>query len=458
MARIGPLDGRKPSRRGNNSFLGAQESYHHYTSKKTIFDTSPSSSKGYHSFGMRDMDTVLSGAYMSGTGLKPISAQVNWGGTESHRDFANTTNTNNEDYGGGSVGLASNETARQTNRMRHYEGRKPQSNYPYFRPMFSVDDVMHEVYDWAQTSYGGANSQTFRDINSPGAQWRYRQIIAMTYTGGGYKDGSPWRQIHRTIHSTDQTTNLGNLMDHPGSYCAGACNDTTFYMYSTPTDNAHSSASTRTSAIHMFTETGKSHNGNFDAYNSRQDLSNSQKNNEYSFFTGAHGPATFDVMNLTVECRFAQFGTGLNDTSSAFQDKDYGYHWDDNEGRKVNFYTFSSSGSTHWAAHGQQKGIPSTHRIGYCGNEGSYMGGYNFRRWNLTSDSNIGNVGKIQTNMGEENFGMGMDWQYMIGNFDGAQNNESHKLFYATDTGNIPSGSQPTANAGQSSGHCAWRA
>ena len=170
MARIGPFYGRKSSRRGNNSFLGAQESYHHYTSKKTIFDTSPSSSKGYHSFGMRDMDTVLSGAYMSGAGLKPITAQVNWGGTESHRDFANTTNTNNEDYGGGSVGLASNETARQTNRMRNYEGRKPQSNYPYFRPMFSVDDVMHEVYDWAQTSYGGANSQTFRDINSPGAQ------------------------------------------------------------------------------------------------------------------------------------------------------------------------------------------------------------------------------------------------------------------------------------------------
>ena len=32
------------------------------------------------------------------------------------------------------------------------------------------------------------------------------------------------------------------------------------------------------------------------------------------------------------------------------------------------------------------------------------------------------------------------------------------KFFYATDTGNVPSGSQPTAQAGQSSGHCAWRA
>ena len=77
---------------------------------------------------------------------------------------------------------------------------------------------------------------------------------------------------------------------------------------------------------------------------------------------------------------------------------------------------------------------------------------------NVAGNADIGNVGKVQQNMGEENYGMGMDWQYMIGNFDGAQNNESHKFFYATDTGNVPSGSQPTAQAGQSSGHCAWRA
>ena len=59
--------------------------------------------------------------------------------------------------------------------------------------------------------------------------------------------------------------------------------------------------------------------------------------------------------------------------------------------------------------------------------------------------------------MGEENYGMGQDWQYMIGNYDGSQNNENHKLYYATDTGTTVSGLSPTANAGQSSGHCAWR-
>ena len=59
--------------------------------------------------------------------------------------------------------------------------------------------------------------------------------------------------------------------------------------------------------------------------------------------------------------------------------------------------------------------------------------------------------------MGEENYGQGQDWQYMIGNYDGVQNNENHKFYYATDSGNTVSGLSPTANAGQSSGHCAWR-
>ena len=93
----------------------------------------------------------------------------------------------------------------------------------------------------------------------------------------------------------------------------------------------------------------------------------------------------------------------------------------------------------------------------YCGNEGGYNGGYNLRRWNLLTDTNIGTFAKPQPNCGEENFTMGQNHQYMLGNYDGVQNNESWKIVYATDTGSLPAGLSPTAHAGQSSGHCAWR-
>ena len=101
--------------------------------------------------------------------------------------------------------------------------------------------------------------------------------------------------------------------------------------------------------------------------------------------------------------------------------------------------------------------MPTKIRLGYCGNEGSYSGGYNLRRWNLTNDSNTGTFSKYRANCGEENFTLGQDWGYMIGNYDGAQNNGTWQQYYHTDTRTDHSGLQPTANAGQSSGHCGWR-
>jgi hypothetical protein len=96
---------------------------------------------------------------------------------------------------------------------------------------------------------------------------------------------------------------------------------------------------------------------------------------------------------------------------------------------------------------------------GYCGNEGTYNGGYNLRRWNVFTETNIGNVAKPHPNCGEENFTMGQDHQYMLGNYDGAQNNTSWKFTYATDSGVVnPTGLPPGVNGGTSSGHCGWRA
>ena len=90
---------------------------------------------------------------------------------------------------------------------------------------------------------------------------------------------------------------------------------------------------------------------------------------------------------------------------------------------------------------------------------GTYNGGYNYRRWNLTNDTQNGTVSKPRQNMGEENYSLGQDWQYMIGEYNGGgQNNGCHKFYYQTDTGTAdPSGLAPTAHAGQSSGHCGWR-
>ena len=39
---------------------------------------------------------------------------------------------------------------------------------------------------------------------------------------GGYKSSSPWKNINRTVHSTDTTTNLGDQLTRGADYVNGA--------------------------------------------------------------------------------------------------------------------------------------------------------------------------------------------------------------------------------------------
>jgi hypothetical protein len=107
---------------------------------------------------------------------------------------------------------------------------------------------------------------------------------------------------------------------------------------------------------------------------------------------------------------------------------------------------------------GQQKGISSKWGKGYMGNEGTYNEGYNLRRYVAATDS-YWTVSKPVGNSGEENFDMGQNWQYMMGMYNGAQNNVGWKFTYSSDTGyELGSGSVRTGVPGGSSGHGFWKA
>ena len=453
----GPIFGRRYGRRQNNSEIGTTE---------TIHDAGPGSPSNRantyedaraYNYGIRTMNQVTDGVFNS---TYRDLASGGGSGTVNHQVFSNTVSGNSEIFGGGVVGEDIN-VSRGANALRIYgDNRYNQSKFPYYTPFFTNNELsnLQQTGNVNTSGYGGANSQGYRDSSSRAAQWKFRQVINIGYTGGGYKDGSPWRQVHRTNHATHQTTNLGIQMDHPGSYISGACSDTTFFLWSTPSDNSHFTVSSRTSAFHMYTETSKSHNSVFNTYSDRNDSGTSFKETYLSFHGGGDRTG-MEVFNLCTEARQSSNGGDLRSgsTNSAFSDKDQGYHWADSAGWKVNHQTFSVSGSSHWSAHGQQKGQPTKIRVGYCGNEGSYNGGYNLRRWNLTNDSNTGTFSKYRANCGEENFIMGQDWGYMIGNYDGAQNNGTWQQQFSTDSRTDHSGLQPTANAGQSSGHCGWR-
>jgi len=293
--------------------------------------------------------------------------------------------------------------------------------------------------------------------------FKYRHIISYSYLAGGYKSSSPWKNVHKTINATDQTSHLGELLDYPASYTSGACSRFTFFVWSVNTSGAFmgptSVNSTYTSAINMWNDTNLAHDAKFDLSTNRSDLGTLFKEHEYAYIF-AGGTSTMEIFDLVNETKITRTisSSDSSEGASAFSDEHYGYGWGSFGGFKFIFATETQSSSTKWGAHGQQKGISSKLGKGYVGNEGSYAGGYNLRRWSNQTDTNIGNVAKPDGNCGEENFTMGQDWQYMLGNYNGAQNNNSWKFTYATDTGVLnPSGLSPGVNAGTSSGHCGWR-
>ena len=61
------------------------------------------------------------------------------------------------------------------------------------------------------SSLGAGNVQRTNKGKERG--WYRARIITHGYVGGGYKDSSPWRNVNRTIHSTDVTTDLGDMLN-----------------------------------------------------------------------------------------------------------------------------------------------------------------------------------------------------------------------------------------------------
>ena len=305
--------------------------------------------------------------------------------------------------------------------------------------------------------YGGYNGRIKTKGGRFFSEFKYRQIINYAYVGCGYKDASPWKNVHKTVASTDQTTNLGTLMQYAGAYVSGGCSLNIFYIWGA--SDSFSATTTQTVATNMFTESSYSLTAAMNMIVARDDSATIFQEYNMLYISGG-GDASIDRVNgWTETMATSTLSGGLSGAGTSFSDQNFGFWGDGGTTQKFTFATETvATNASNYFVNPQQKGFSSKLRKGYCGNEGSYNGGYNLRRWYFPTDTNIGNVAKPEGNCGEENFTMGQDWQYMLGNYNGVQNNNNWKWYYATDTGTFGvAGLSPTAQAGQSSGDCAWR-
>ncbi len=334
-------------------------------------------------------------------------------------------------------------------------------NLIVFNTALSADDILQS---WeaqknlvgGRGAYGGADGKTKTKGGRFFAEFKYRQIINYAYVGCGYKNASPWKNVHKTVVSTDQTSNLGTLMQYAAAYTSGVCSLNIFYMWAT--FDGFPGNTVQTSAMNMFTESSYTLTSAMNMLDARDDCATVHQEHNRCWISGG-GNSSIDRFNMVTESMATStLSGGLGGFLASFSDQYYGFWGNEGGTQKVTFATETPASHTTFFHHSQQKGISSKMRKGYCGNEGDYAGGYNLRRWSFPTDTNIGNVVKPDANCGEENFTLGQDWQYMLGQYNGAQNNNSWKFYYATDNGTAnPAGLSPTAQAGQSSGHCGWR-
>ena len=317
-------------------------------------------------------------------------------------------------------------------------------------------------YNTTQKELRQYDGQQWQQVAVGDGGFKYRTVITASFVQGGYKSATPYNNVNRMVHSTDVCTNLGNILAYAFSYSCGAPSRTKSWTFGA--NGAHSTANANCVAINMYTETGQSYSSANNMSASRNDAGAAFKETEYCHITSN---TTSDKFNFTTETSAAGLtgilANGSHDGVQALCDQNKAHLYGDGTGQTLTFATDtlgidSPQGASFSGVHTQQKPINSKDHKGYFGNEGSYNGGYNYRVLDLNTNVLARTVPKVMTNMGEENYDMGQEHQYCLGQYDGAQNNRGHKFFYTTDTGyELGSGSVRTGIPGGSSGSCGWR-
>ena len=295
--------------------------------------------------------------------------------------------------------------------------------------------------------------------NNPRVSFLLRTVITTGYVHSGYQNSSPWKNVNRYLHSNDTPVSLGDVLTAATGYPGGFANDNVAWI--TKANNGVGGSDPAVMQFNMRTEVGST------AASAPVSLGNSgvfmQKEQQFAY-GNANVSTTivkFNMINATWQTSLsnAYSNTTGGSGGSSFYHEYVGYTWADNNiGMKFVFATETQSQSSVCGYWGQQKGISSKLNYLYAGNEGGYNGGYYLRRWSVATETNVGNVSKPIGNCGEENFDMGQDHQYCMGNYDGSQNRRAWSYSYITDSGYEGGSSmQPQGPAGRSSAYNSQR-
>jgi len=313
------------------------------------------------------------------------------------------------------------------------------------------------MYVWDGTWTTSGSTQTTNPFSS---SFLYRTIYTKGYMSGGYKNSSPWRNVNKTIHSTDMTTNLGDKLVYNSSYVSGGFSDYRTYIY--PSTGSVNGTGTIVESMSMSSETMLSLDSARYLKTTRTDCEALLTPSLTSAYIVGGGSTAVDRHNFTTDIMF-NAGTApaspLSGGTAGGIGALFGQYkaWiSTGAGSSFTWATETwATGGMSWSTDGQPKGLSSKHGHGY-GGSGSYPGSVNLSKFSESTGSTLATIARNKTN-GEENWEIGQNWGYMLGAYDGAaQNNDAGRMNYLTDVYTaLGSDSQPKGHDGASSGSCA---
>lgn len=289
--------------------------------------------------------------------------------------------------------------------------------------------------------------------NLTNPNWATARIYTHGFVAGGYKDGSPWRNVNLTTHSNDTSSNLGDLISQAAAYCDGSWGD--YYAYTYGIQDSYPGSTTTVGSFNMQTQVGRGVNSSWNMSVSRNDSATFQDymHSGSKCYIAGGGSSRTDRHNLTTETMSTSgfppdCGDG-GDYAAAVQGRNAGWYK-----RAGTAQTFAWSTETYsgWnsspGSDGWGKGADSFKGWGYMKNGGNINS--TLVKFNDITGAQISSFGV--DNSGEENFEDGADKGYCLGHYNGAQNNNTYKFGYNSDTyTQLGATAQPKGHAGMSS-------
>jgi hypothetical protein len=323
---------------------------------------------------------------------------------------------------------------------------------------------------------------------------QYRSIFTHGFTSGGYKDSNPWRTVHKTWHANDITISCGEQLDVACAYAGGTFSDYNGYHHGS--SNTFVAASTHTSSYNLTTGANRVVNtgiagaapggafgyegnnpygdGSGIAYGTSGAIAGVgswemsvgrsyfaaavNQLGQVGYISGGSQSTACDKFHFPTEIMYTTNAPSVTATSHATAAHGATYNWWSLAG-SLRSLLFSSDTWATWspgttiAPDGVCKFLSTKLGFHYGGTGANVTSG--IATWSDSTGTYVNNSLVKPQALGEENYQMGQNWGYCLGQYNGVQCNYTFKMNYSTNvTTVLGTASQPKGHAGMSSGAC----